>query len=156
MTVQEGERLQALEGLRGVAASIVVLFHGLSMFYPSLVYGTTLGMSALHHSRLEDFFYGNPLSVFTSGAFAVAIFFVLSGFVLSVGFFNGKGNESVMRIAGKRYLRLMLPAFSSIVLTFLVVGFGLSWLKNDTAAITGSLWLAHLWPQTVSIVQVLG
>jgi peptidoglycan/LPS O-acetylase OafA/YrhL len=147
-----GKRLFALEGLRGVAALVVVIFHGLSMFYPIMLYGIGSG---IQNSRFEDNLFGNPLSVALSGAFAVAIFFVLSGFVLTISYFKSGQPESIMRIAGKRYIRLMIPALSSIFLTLILVGFGLLWLKNEAAGISGSTWLANLWPQSVSFFEAL-
>lgn len=143
----------ALEGLRGVAAVAVVIFHGLSMFYPVFLYGVASGLGLVQNSRFEDNLYGNPLSVFISGAFAVAIFFVLSGFVLTVSFFNSGKSESIMRIAGKRYLRLMIPALASILVTLLIIAVGLNVFKGQVFDITGSVWLRDLWPTTASIVD---
>lgn len=150
-----GGRLLALEGLRGVAAVAVVVFHGLSMFYPIFLYGTLSGLGLLQNSRFEDNLYGNPLSVVVSGALAVAIFFVLSGFVLTVGFFNSGRAESIMRIAGKRYLRLMIPALASIFVTFMIVALGLGALKLQVFDVTGSVWLRDLWPEMANILSAI-
>ncbi|MES2630698.1 MAG: acyltransferase [Patescibacteria group bacterium] len=149
-------RLLALEGLRGVAAVAVVIFHGLSMFYPIFLYGALSGLGLIQNSRFEDNLYGNPVSVIFSGAFAVAIFFVLSGFVLTVSFFNSGDEKSIMRIAGKRYLRLMIPALSSILVTLFILAIGLDWMKPLVADITGSLWLKNLWqPAEPSLMNAL-
>jgi peptidoglycan/LPS O-acetylase OafA/YrhL len=56
-----------------------------------------------------------------SGPFAVAIFFVLSGFVLSVGFFSSKSETVIKKLAAKRYVRLMIPALASIMIAWLFI-----------------------------------
>src|SRR4051812_4008381 len=103
-------RFAELEGLRGVAAIMVVLYHFLLAFYSLAFLGIGNGYEVAQHMRLEDNLYGNPIMAFLSGSFAVAIFFVLSGFVLSIGFFATKKHEILQKLAAKRYLRLMLPA----------------------------------------------
>lgn len=123
------------------------------MFYPIFLYGAASGLGLVQHSRFEDNLYGNPLSVLISGAFAVAIFFVLSGFVLTIGFFNSGKPESIMRIAGKRYLRLMIPALASILLTLVVIAVGLNVFKDQVFDITGSVWLRDLWPSVGSVTS---
>ncbi len=148
-------RLLALEGLRGVAAVAVVIFHGLSMFYPIFLYGVLSGAGLTQNSRFEDNLFGNPVSVAVSGAFAVAIFFVLSGFVLTISFFNSGKAESIMRIAGKRYLRLMIPALASILVTLMILAVGLDFMKPLVADITGSMWLKNLWPSEPSFITAL-
>lgn len=136
-------RYENLEGLRGFAALMVVVFHSLYLFFPFMMEGdSTYG--AVSKTHLENFFYGNPLSVIFSGGFAVSIFFVLSGFVLSISYMRSREDDEVRKLALKRYLRLMPPAAASIGIAFLLLSFGL--MKNQEAAnILGNHWLGSLW-----------
>lgn len=132
-----------LEGLRGIAAVIVALYHFSLAFYLVAFFG--IGSTApVQHIRIEDNLYANPIMGLLSGTFAVAIFFVLSGFVLSIGFFQTGRLDIVKKLAAKRYLRLMLPAFASILICYLLITFGLSH-TGAAGAITGSTWLANSW-----------
>lgn len=70
-------RLLALEGLRGVAAIVVVIFHALLIFYEYMIFGPSA--TSVQHMPLEDNLFASPLRIFFAGTFAVAIFFVLSG-----------------------------------------------------------------------------
>ncbi len=51
------------------------------------------------------------LNFLFDGDFWVNIFFVLSGFVLTISFFNKKGTDPSMLVKGmfKRYTRLIIP-----------------------------------------------
>lgn len=139
-------RFNELEGLRGIAAIIVALYHAVFAFYIVAILGHTdgQGISFVQNMRFEDNLYANPIMVFLSGTFSVAIFFVLSGFVLSVGFFQTRKLEIIKKLAAKRYLRLMLPALASIMICLLLIGLGFSRVQEG-AAITHSNWLLGSW-----------
>jgi peptidoglycan/LPS O-acetylase OafA/YrhL len=66
-------RLQRLDGLRGIAALIVVFFHYLSAFVPALTPDQTANPYWVSDT---------PLAVLFNGPFAVIVFFVLSGFAV--------------------------------------------------------------------------
>lgn len=144
MTEGKNRRLPELEGLRAVAAIVVVVFHALLMFYPAMFYGAEAYRS-VHHIHFEDNVYGQPFMGLLYGTFSVAIFFVLSGFVLSVGFFTTKNEQVIQKLAAKRYLRLMLPALASILLTWAILAFGLGAYKLHAQEVTQSDWLIGLW-----------
>jgi len=148
-------RLLALEGLRGIAAVIVVLFHALLIFFPSFYYGPSQYIDGLHSFHFEDNLYANPFSIFLSGPFAVAIFFVISGFVLTVGFFQTKDQMIIKKLAMKRYIRLALPALASILIVFLVLATGLGVLKLNAESITQSIWLIGIWPMAPNLGDAL-
>lgn len=133
-----------LEGLRGIAAIMVVIFHFLQGFFAVTIYGLGSPKAPVQHMRFEDNLYGSPLAVLFSGTFAVAIFFVLSGFVLSIGFFKTRRPDIIKKLAFKRYPRLMLPALASILLCWLVLKLGFSHTA-DASAITNSGWLLDRW-----------
>jgi len=128
MTIRQQQksqtRLMALEGLRGVAAVMVVIYHLTLLFHSSLVLGGT------------NMVYGMPWGSFLSGNFAVAIFFVLSGFVLTVGFFKSKDEGIIRKLALKRYIRLALPATVSILVGCAVTCFP---ILKQWAAMSGEL-----------------
>lgn len=146
MTRTEAQgRLLSLEGLRAVAALIVVLVHATSIFYPAIFYGINSSYATMHNSRFEEWLHGNPLGVFLSGTFAVQIFFVLSGFVLTVSYFTTGKREVLQKMAAKRYLRLMLPALGSILLAWLLLASNLSHQRVAVSLITHSVWLEKLW-----------
>lgn len=122
MEGKKTERFSELEGVRGIAAVLVVIFHFLVIFYPVLFFGGDF----LQHSRVEDNLRGSPFAALFSGSFAVATFFVLSGFVLSIGFFQTGKTSIIRRLAIKRYLRLMPPALASVLLAWVYLTIGLS------------------------------
>lgn len=143
--LKKKNRFMELEGLRGIAAIVVVIYHAMIMFYPGIAYGHHPTLAPVQNMRFEDNLYGNPINVFLSGGFAVAIFFVLSGFVLSIGFFQ-TGNESIIkRLASKRYLRLMLPALVACFLAFLLIAGGFAVNKQATVDIAHSGSLSTVW-----------
>ena len=150
------DRFMELEGLRGVAAIMVVLFHSMSMFYPGFFYGQQgYSIPGVQNMRLEDNLYATPMMGLFTGSFAVAIFFVLSGFVLSIGFFVKNDESIIKRLAVKRYLRLMLPAFTAIILAYVILRLGLDDWKSQAAQITHSGWLSALWVQAPNLWEAI-
>lgn len=99
-TATSSQRFIQLDSLRGVAALAVFTTHAISgvISVPLLV--------AIDHT---------PLSIFINGNAAVMFFFVLSGFVLSLAFIDGKRSISLTSFYVKRIFRIY-PAFIATIL----------------------------------------
>ena len=133
------KKLAYLESLRGLAAFIVVLNHFAVAFYPALYFGAT---EPVHTAKgIEVFISGTPLNLLYNGSFAVAVFFVLSGFVLTYKFFKDRTFPVyIIPLTVKRYVRLLPPVVVSILLSYVLLRFSL--LYNLPASIiTQSAWL---------------
>jgi peptidoglycan/LPS O-acetylase OafA/YrhL len=100
---RSNHRLSVLDGVRGVAALGVVIYHLLSAFVPRLSFDNNLPHPAVA-SSLFHFFY--------NGRFFVFVFFVLSGFVIANSASSSRQPLS-LRIP-LRYLRLTVPAVVSV------------------------------------------
>lgn len=136
-------KLDYLESLRGIAAFSVVISHLVIGFYPALFWGKT---DQIHtQTGIELMISKTPLYLLYNGAFAVAIFFVLSGFVLSYKFFKDENSRiALVPIVCKRYTRLFPPVIVSNILAYLF--HMLSLYKNQSAAtLTKSAWLGSYW-----------
>jgi len=108
----------------------------------------------LQHAWFEDNIRGTPLTAFISGTFSVAIFFVLSGFVLSVGFFQSRKLAIVRKLAVKRYLRLMLPALVSVLIAYMFIKLNL-YQGSAARLITQSSALPAEWVHNPNLIQAL-
>jgi peptidoglycan/LPS O-acetylase OafA/YrhL len=118
-------RLHELDGLRGWAALSVVLFH---------IFWEIFGLVGPG--------FRNPVTAFfLDGPLAVSIFFVLSGEALSSGFFAGKGEAAVLRLAARRYSRLTLPIAATCAIVFLLVKTGLTFNQEAAAVVHREDWL---------------
>ena len=93
-----------LEAVRGLAALLVVAAHYMAAFYPASVLGKPYQM----HQAWESLFTTTPLSLLLAGHFAVCLFFVLSGYVLSLPYFgqSPKDTEHLLAALLKRPFRL--------------------------------------------------
>jgi peptidoglycan/LPS O-acetylase OafA/YrhL len=133
------EKYKNLDGLRGVAALVVVICHYGAAFIPSAD-----GSPSTRHFPHEHLIASTPLHLPFAGNFAVCIFFVLSGFVLSNKFFRTNDQSILISSAVRRYFRLMMPAFVSVLLAYLVLRLGLKF-NMSSAQLTGAPWLASFW-----------
>lgn len=108
----DGSRIRALDGLRGVAALVVVAFHvsALVVWDPTVLWIASV----------------TPLGVFMNGPAAVHVFFVLSGFVLSHSLLRTAGAAGTARYYVRRVFRIHPPYMAAVVfawaLTFLPPG----------------------------------
>lgn len=117
MTTASNTRLHYFDGIRGIAALVVLNEHFLKLFAPSAYIDEAqwpLGSPGL------DWLTYPPFNLLGNGAPAVTIFFVLSGWVLSRYIYR---EERVYWWAEglKRYLRLMLPCLASLLLIYVVM-----------------------------------
>src|SRR6185437_16408809 len=100
-------RLDYLDGLRGIAALLVVFNHYALSFYPA-AFSKSLG--EFHtKSHLETIFFNTPLAILVNGSFAVCLFVLLSGFVLSIKYFQNRDIPHLQKSAVLRYFRLLPP-----------------------------------------------
>ncbi len=111
------QKLKNLEAVRGLAALSVVLYHLIFQFYPSLVTGSPATSHMPHN--IEVFIAKSPLYLLYSGNFAVCIFFVLSGFVLSYKYFKTEDTQIIISTAFKRYFRLVIPVAFSVLAVYI-------------------------------------
>ncbi|MDO8265734.1 MAG: acyltransferase, partial [Candidatus Saccharibacteria bacterium] len=126
-------KIESLDSIRGLAALSVVLSHFVGIYFPAMISGN---MAPIHTSR-DIFIYHSPLSIFFAGSFAVTLFFILSGFVLSLRFMSGN-QKSLFPSAVKRYFRLMPVALTSILMAHFILSFGFLNSVDKVGAITGS------------------
>ncbi|MGU7842177.1 acyltransferase family protein [Burkholderia sp. AW33-5] len=103
-----------MEGLRGVAALAVVFSHCFYTFFPYLQTGEAIDLKY----AWERWLLNSPLRAFYNGTFAVTIFFVMSGYVLTRKFFENGDLRSLQDGASKRYLRLGIPVAASVLLCY--------------------------------------
>lgn len=140
------EKDYTAEGLRGLAALTVFLAHfGLAFFprgFDTLYPG--LQSSPAANGRIEALLRLPLVSILWNGNFAVCIFFVLSGFVLSKPYYSANQLETIRERYLKRYLRLSIPIAASVLMGYLLMKFGL--LASAAAAgLSHSDWLGSYW-----------
>jgi peptidoglycan/LPS O-acetylase OafA/YrhL len=109
-------RLTSLDGLRGLAALVVVVHHG-ALSLPSLA----RQYQAPDPSSPAWWLTYTPLRILWAGGEAVLVFFVLSGLVLCLPFLSCPAPGAWWRYYRKRLLRLYLPVVAAVVLTGFVV-----------------------------------
>jgi peptidoglycan/LPS O-acetylase OafA/YrhL len=98
-------RLEFLDGLRGWGALMVFLYH----LIVQLLFNTAPPYKSKYLAFLLD------------GDFAVFIFFVLSGFVLSIKFVISPGKYSLTQAVIARYFRLMLPIIITSFVAYMLM-----------------------------------
>lgn len=127
-----GGRLTALDGLRGLAALIVVLHHCL-LTDPRLA-APYAGLKGPRFLSVDWWLTDTPLHLIWAGPEAVIVFFVLSGFVLVRPLLGGR--FAWRAYYPSRLVRLYLPAWGALLLA---VGFAIA--VPRTVSLRASWWL---------------
>jgi peptidoglycan/LPS O-acetylase OafA/YrhL len=116
------KKMDCLETLRGLAALSVLIGHLGMAFWPGLMFrnGPLWDAAPLWLRTVIRF----PVKFLIDGHAAVTVFFVLSGFVLSLAFFQGASPSTLGGAALRRFPRLMLPVAASVLAAFALLRCG--------------------------------
>jgi peptidoglycan/LPS O-acetylase OafA/YrhL len=146
---QRNERLVELEGVRGIAACVVIVHHCLLGFAPTL-HGLVGPVKAWS-------LFGTPFFALVNGSAAVVVFFVLSGFVLTYRAIASKDKMLIWLGAAKRWPRLAAPVLAVNILAALIATLQL-YRNIPASSETGSIWLSWFYrdPSPYSGSQMLG
>ncbi|WP_268895176.1 acyltransferase [Goekera deserti] len=140
---RRGARLTSLDGLRGVAALVVVV-HSTALALPSLA-GQQLSPD---RSSPAWWLTYTPLHLLWAGGEAVLVFFVLSGLVLALPHMRGSRPGTWAPYYRKRLVRLYVPVVVAVALTGLIVT-----LVPRVVDPAASWWTnAHAGPATLSVL----
>ncbi|HEX4019252.1 MAG TPA: acyltransferase [Frankiaceae bacterium] len=140
-------RYRSLDGLRGAAAIVVVVHHCLLV---SSVLAASYRGSAPTGWNVATLLTRTPLHVLWDGTGAVLVFFVLSGFVLTLAFTRPvkAGEPRWANYYARRIPRLYVPVWAALALALAIVA-----IVPRTAAADQSWWInAHASTNTVSSV----
>jgi peptidoglycan/LPS O-acetylase OafA/YrhL len=113
---RHGPRLTSLDGLRGLAALIVVVHH-CALAAPVLAAQYQVLDPHAPHSWLTF----SPVHLVWAGGEAVLVFFVLSGLVLSRPFLTRVRPGSWLAYYPKRLVRLYVPVVAAVLLAGVVI-----------------------------------
>lgn len=134
-----GGRVRAVDGLRGWAAVMVLMFHLTWEAYGVLI-------PALR----------NPLTAgFMGSSQSIAIFFVLSGVALSTSFFRTGSVVGTIEAAWTRYPRLVLPLLGAMLVTWALFAL---WppMHREAAVVLGrGDWMSAWLPEPLRLGAVV-
>lgn len=91
----------------------------------------------------------------SDGGLAVQVFFVLSGLVLSIGFFRKRKTSIILDQARRRYFRLTIPVLASALAASFLMSYDLFYNKEMSVAL-GNPWIGRFYsfaPCTLDAVQ---
>lgn len=139
------ERDKAADGLRGISAIAVFFSHFSIAFYPLGLsnYYPWIAPNGVRPGLVEQALALPFFSVLWNGHFQVCVFFVLSGYVLTKPYFDTGDASIIQKRAARRFLRLSVPVFASVVFAYALMKFG-AYQALATAAISPSPWLTAL------------
>ncbi len=139
--LQQHGKSAYLDGIRGVAAFGVFLNHFSLAFYSAWF---TRKATTSHLGGYELQFSSSPFSFLINGAYFVAIFFVLSGFVLSRKYFRTADPEVLVSGMNRRFIRLYIPIAFTLLLSWFLMSNHL-YYNTQASVITLSDWFSRLW-----------
>lgn len=116
---------KSAEGLRGIAALNVTICHFIAALHPMVLHKIWPDQFARNADPglIFRIFESPGISIFFNGQLAVTIFWILSGYVLTIPYFKGNAERSLKSRLYGRYLRLNIPIFASIVLSYIFYKF---------------------------------
>jgi peptidoglycan/LPS O-acetylase OafA/YrhL len=117
-TTARTSRFRSLDGLRGAAAMIVVVYHLFEIARPYLI--ASSGSAPLDGFTPYNWWMTTPASILVAGPQAVYVFFVLSGLVLTLPVIQNP-NFDWISYYPRRIVRLYLPALASLVSAVLLI-----------------------------------
>lgn len=136
-------RLAELDGLRGIAALVVVLSH--------LLIG-------VFRARCPDYLLPSEhLSLFPIyyGSLYVGIFFVLSGDVLSKRYWENRSMHAIASMALKRYCRLMIPVLGCALIVLALCESDLVFNRPAAAVLGVEGWLGRFLPARPELTEAV-
>jgi peptidoglycan/LPS O-acetylase OafA/YrhL len=121
-------KIKYIDGMRGLAALIVLFGHIIAAFYPVLfpypgVLPVSLDDLATQPLFIKAFVF-TPLIVFYNGSFAVMFFLIISGYVVSYNCFRNKDENYITASFFKRYFRLTIPILFSCIISYFLLKVG--------------------------------
>lgn len=133
------DRLLFLDGVRGWAALAVVLYHLLPTFL----------LTAEQQQAVR--WLMPPID----GALAVVVFFVVSGFSLSIAFVRKGSRLNIASLAIRRYPRLLIPVLAATLVAYAMMRTGLN-SAPQLAAMTGHTnWPAKAYQFSPSFLDAI-
>jgi peptidoglycan/LPS O-acetylase OafA/YrhL len=133
--VSTDDRLPALDGLRGLAAVVVLLSHVVLASVVALGNPSYLGGAASGGWRWA---MNSPLAIVWAGSELVVVFFVLSGFVLTrAACRDGGARWRAVPYLVARLVRLYVPVWGAVLLALALALL----LARPAATGAGNLWL---------------
>ncbi len=139
---ETGGRFAALDSLRGLAALVVVVNHCLNLF--PVIGGPSGAVDPVLAGLLRS-----PLSLLWDGRGAVAVFFVLSGFVLALPWVRGSGPRYGAFVI-RRFCRIYLPYAVAVA-----AAMGLATALAPLRPVAISLWFDTAnWTEPVGLAAV--
>lgn len=136
-------RFPEVDGLRGWACVSVMLSH--------LFFGVFINADPPFISP-----YWRPLmEPFLGGTLAVAVFFTLSGDVLSASYWMHPSRVGLARHIVKRYTRLTIPILAASTVVFLLIKTGLTFNHEAGTVLHGEAWLGSFLRGDFSVLDVL-
>lgn len=130
-------RLTYLEGLRGFAAIMVFLCHFGYAFYFAL-FSTDVSQANMP-GNLDSILAITPFNMLYNGKLAVRIFFLISGYVICIKYFQTKDKKYLINGAVKRYFRLIVPILFIEIVIYLLMKAG-AYHNGAAAVISQSDW----------------
>jgi peptidoglycan/LPS O-acetylase OafA/YrhL len=117
-------RIIYFDGIRGIAAIIIYLYHFSLVFIPN-------------QYRLNT-----VLTVLSD--LSISIFFILSGFALSFNTMKTGDKMNLFISSAGRYFRLVIPIVTSLIIVYGLMK--LNWMANiQLGRLTGSVWIQNFW-----------
>jgi peptidoglycan/LPS O-acetylase OafA/YrhL len=150
---------KSVDALRGIAALNVATAHFVAAFLPMMLYKNypATFTENLSPSFLFQLLTSPVISIFYNGHFAVLIFFVLSGYVLTLPYYSAGSDLKIIlkkRLWG-RYLRLNIPIAVAILISYLFLKMGL-YFNTEAAEISGSVnWLKNYFSGDIAALNVI-
>ena len=133
------ERNTEIDGIRGWAALLVVMFHLFQEIF----------------GRVFPFLHGTGFGFVFDGHLMVLIFFVLSGDALSISFFRENKIASTVRLAIARYFRLTFPIIVTCTAVYILMSFSLTYNIQAAPFVGRQDWLGSFINFQPSIVGLI-
>jgi peptidoglycan/LPS O-acetylase OafA/YrhL len=138
------KRLTQLDGLRGIAALIVVVFH-LSLIAQPFLDTNSTGDAWWWMSE-------TPLRLATDGTQAVLLFFVLSGLVVALPALRaGFTKFSWKKYFASRFVRLYIPAWGALLLASILI----FCIPRVSSKVTANYWLSNTNAKSIQPLTLL-